>query len=92
VTVSERHIVVIEENSDERMVVVENGEKSISVTGGANRIDISMTTAVGGGGSSNQIGGIPIAFEGLEPGDVLSYNGSVIANTRKVELTDGGNF
>lgn len=74
------------------MVVVENGEKNITVSGGANRIDISMTTAVGGGGSGNQIGGIPVAFDGLEAGDVLAYNGTVIANKRQVELTDGGNF
>lgn len=89
---TERHILVIENSSDDRMVVVENGEKSITVTGGSNRIDISMTTAVGGGGSSNTIGGIPIAFDSLEAGDVLAYNGSVIANKRQVELTDGGNF
>lgn len=89
---TERHILVIENNSDDRMVVVENGEKNITVSGGSNRIDISMVTAVGGGGSGNQIGGIPVAFQALQDGDVLAYNSGVIANTRKVELTDGGNF
>ena len=90
-TASERHIVVVESSSDDRLVVVENGEKAITVTGGENRIAISMVTAVGGGGG-NSIGGVPVAFDSLQVGDVLSYNGGAIANRRQTELTDGGNF
>lgn len=88
----ERHIVVVENASDDRMLVVETGEQAITITGGQNRIDISMVTAVGGGGSSNQIGGIPVALNDLINGDVLAYNGTSFANKRQVELTDGGNF
>lgn len=91
-TVSERHVVVIENGSDDRLLVVENGEKEILITGGDKRIEVSMVTAVGGGGSSNQISGIPVALQDLISGDVLAYNGSVFANKRQVELTDGGNF
>lgn len=88
---SERHILVIEDSSDDRMVVVENGEKTVAVIGGDNRIDISMTTAVGGG-DGGRIGGVPVSFDSLQAGDVLSYNGTAIANRRQVDLTDGGNF
>jgi hypothetical protein len=88
---TERHILVIEDSSDDHMVVVEHGTKTIDVIGGDKRIEISMTTAVGGGGG-NSIGGIPVAFGSLETGDVLSYNGSAIANRRQTDLTDGGNF
>lgn len=92
-TVSERHIVIVENGSDDRLLVVENGDKSILVTGGDRRIEVSMVTAVGGGsGSSNQIGGIPVALGGLVAGDVLAYNGTAFANKRQTELTDGGNF
>jgi len=93
VTVSERHVVVVENGSDDRLLVVENGEQSILITGGDKRIEVSMVTAVsGGGGSGNQIGGIPVALDALANGDVLAYNGINFANKRQVELTDGGNF
>lgn len=90
---TDRHIVVVENASDARLLVVENDEKTITVQGGENRIAISMVTAVaGGGGSSNQIGGVPVALDSLIAGDVLAYNGNAFANKRQVELTDGGNF
>jgi hypothetical protein len=89
---AERHIVVVDNASDDRLLVVENDEKTITVTGGENRIAISMVTAVGGGGSSNSIGGLPVALNSLIAGDVLAYNGTAFANKRQVELTDGGNF
>lgn len=88
---TDRHIVVVENASDARLLVVENDEKTITVQGGENRIAISMVTAVGGG-SSNQIAGVPVSIDGLIAGDVLAYNGNVFANKRQVELTDGGNF
>lgn len=87
---TERHVLVIEDQTDRRRVVVEHGEKSIAVVGAENRISISMTTAVGGGG--NSVSGVPFVFNELENGDVLSYNGSAIANRRQTDLTDGGNF
>lgn len=87
----ERHILVIEDSSDDHMVVVEHGTKTIDVIGGDKRIEISMTTAVGGGGG-NSLGGVPVSFDSLQAGDLLSYNGSAIANRRQTELTDGGNF
>ena len=89
---TERHILVIEDSSDDHMVVVEHGTKTIDVIGGDKRIEISMTTAVGGGGNSNSISGIPIEFDSLQAGDVLSYNGIAIANRRQTDLVDGGNF
>lgn len=87
----ERRIVVVDDQSDQRRVVVEQGERSIVVRGDNQRISVSVAggIAVGGG---NAIGNYPVSISNLATDDVIAYDGTSFINRRQTLLTDGGNF
>ena len=88
---AERRIVVVEGATDQRRVVVQNGEQSILIRGSEQRIQVSLNGGAVGGGSSG-LDGYGVQISDIRNGDVIAYNGSVFTNKRQVELTDGGNF
>lgn len=89
---AERRIVVVNDGSDQRRLVVERGQASIVVRGADQRIQVAVGGGGGGGGSGNALLGIPVIFSEISAGDVLQFNGSAIVNTNQTVLTDGGNF
>lgn len=88
---AERRIVVVNDGSDQRRVVVERGQAAIVIRGAEQRIQVAVGGG-GGGGSGNALLGVPVIFNEISAGDVLQFNGSAIVNTNQTELTDGGNF
>lgn len=88
---AERRIVVVQGVSDQRRVVVENGERAVLIRGAQQRIQVSVNAGPVGGGASG-LGGYDVQIANIQSGDVIAFNGTVFTNKRQVELTDGGNF
>lgn len=88
---AERRIVVVQGVSDQRRVVVENGERTVLIRGAEQRIQVSVNAGAVGAGSTG-LGGYDVQIADIQSGDVIAFNGSAFTNKRQVELTDGGNF
>ena len=53
---------------------------------------VSLSRTGGQGASNNDIGGLPISVSGVEEGDLLTVSSNQWVNTRRTNITDGGNF
>lgn len=87
----DRRTVIVSGVGSARRIVIENGEKRLTVRG-SNRCPVVYVR--GGGGSSNAttLQGYNLSISDPQNGDVLSFSGPVIVNRAQVDLTDGGNF
>jgi hypothetical protein len=56
------------------------------------KVSLSRTGGQGASNNGTILGGLAVLLNNVEEGDVLTIEGNQWVNTRRTNLTDGGNF